>query len=182
MGNRELLHLISILLQYPEKEWIDADLASEIEEVSTLNPEIYQKLSAFVTYVKQTNHAELRDVYVQTFDFNEKTNLYLSYAKLQEERERGIVLVELKQFYEKAGLLLESDELPDYLPLFLEFIAIADEKDIEELLPPFTPAIEKLRDELSEVSSPYVHLVNASLLILEQIAPNHSIEKEEVER
>ncbi|MFT9485952.1 MAG: hypothetical protein ACH0QD_01020, partial [Tepidibacillus sp.] len=62
------------------------------------------------------------------------------------------------------------------LPLFLEFIAIADQKDIAKLLPPFQPAIEKLRDELLEVDSPYANLVEASLMILNQIFPNHFVE------
>ncbi|GBF11153.1 nitrate reductase molybdenum cofactor assembly chaperone [Tepidibacillus sp. HK-1] len=176
MGNRELLHLISILLQYPDQEWFEADFESEIAEVSDLNPEIYQKLTHFLAYLKETDADELRNLYVQTFDFNEKTNLYLSYSKMKEERERGVVLVELKQFYEQAGLVMETEELPDYLPLFLEFIAIADQKDISKLLPPFQPAIEKVRDELIEVDSPYANLIEASLMILNQILPNHFVE------
>ncbi|KXG43858.1 nitrate reductase molybdenum cofactor assembly chaperone [Tepidibacillus decaturensis] len=176
MGNRELLHLISILLQYPDQEWFETDLESEIAEVSEFNPKVYQQLKSFLTFLKETDSDELRNLYVQTFDFNEKTNLYLSYSKLKEERERGVVLVELKQFYEQAGLVMETEELPDYLPLFLEFIAIADQKDIAKLLPPFQPAIEKLRDELLEVDSPYANLVEASLTILNQILPIHSEE------
>ncbi|WP_339061962.1 nitrate reductase molybdenum cofactor assembly chaperone [Tepidibacillus marianensis] len=172
MGNRELLHLISILLQYPDSEWKEIDFESGIQDVAEQNSEeIYQKLKSFIQFIQQTPMDELKDYYVQTFDFNEKTNLYLSYSKMKEERERGVVLVELKRFYEQAGLILESDELPDYFPLFLEFITMAKDAEIAKVLPPFLPAVEKLRDELNVIQSPYTHLVDASLVLLNQLLP-----------
>jgi len=168
MGNRELLHLISILLQYPESDWEEIDFENGIQDIAKSNLEIYQQLISFIQFVQQTPMDELKEYYVRTFDFNEKTNLYLSYSKMKEERERGVVLVELKQFYEQAGLFLESDELPDYLPLFLEFITMAKEQEIEKVLPPFLPAIQKLRDELILIQSPYASLVEASLTLLNE--------------
>ncbi|MFV9510104.1 nitrate reductase molybdenum cofactor assembly chaperone [Tepidibacillus sp. LV47] len=177
MGNREILHLISILLQYPDPEWFEADLERGINDLSDLNPEIYEKLRSFFQFIRQTTIDKLQDLYVQTFDFNEKTNLYLTYSKMKEEKKRGVVLAELKQFYEQAGFIMETDELPDYFPLFLEFITVAKDEEIKKLLAAFLPAIETLKDELLAINSPYANLVEASLFILHQMLPNDTLKE-----
>lgn len=166
MENREIFQFYSLLLQYPDQEWLDPLLSEEVREM--VDEEIDQKINPFIQYLKQHTLDEIQENYVNTFDFNEKTNLYLSYAKLKDERERGQILVELKQLYQDEGLNLSSDELPDYLPLFLEFTAFAEEETAKKLLVQYLPAMEYLKKELVEINSLYAFVLEALLLTIDQ--------------
>ena len=109
---------------------------------------------------------ELQENYVHTFDFNEKANFYLICTKLKDEKVRGQALVELKQIYENEGFVINSNELPDYLPLFLEFISEAKKSIILELFNRFKSTIEETNDFLKKIDSPYAFLLEANLLII----------------
>lgn len=166
MENREIFQFYSLLLQYPDQEWINPLFSEDVREM--VDEGTYQKINPFVQYLEQHPLDELQENYVNTFDFNEKTNLYLSYAKLKDERERGQILVELKQLYQDEGFTLNSDELPDYLPLFLEFTAIAEEETAKKLLVQYLPAMEYLKKELTETNSVYAFVLEALLLTIDQ--------------
>ncbi len=63
--------------------------------------------------------------YVATFDFHEPASLYLTAHELGDSRRRGQALIELRALLRAAGFEEAGDELPDYLPLLLEFLANA---------------------------------------------------------
>ena len=63
--------------------------------------------------------------YVETIDLHKRSGLYLTFYSDGDKRERGSALLRLKQLYRAAGLPLEGTELPDYLPVMLEFAAAA---------------------------------------------------------
>jgi nitrate reductase delta subunit len=70
----------------------------------------------------KTPPSEVQTVYVDTFDMSRRHALYLSYWTDGDTRRRGAVLADLKRRYREAGLALDgTGELPDYLPLVLEF-------------------------------------------------------------
>lgn len=167
--------LFSFLLQYPDSEW--QEVADEMfvnwcqliedekeEEVELLKRLASDCIAEFVGMDSET----ITQNYVRTFDFSKKSNLYLTYGQLGEERERGPALLKLKQIYEEEDMLLASEELPDYLPLVLEYVAVAEENRGESLLLSFQSALEKVRDTLIESESPYRHVLIAILTLLEQ--------------
>ncbi len=158
METQDLLKLISLLLQYPDEEIRSLDWQSEF--ANNNEPELFENLNAFGKYFHQTSLVQLQENYVHTFDFNDKTNLYLTYSKLGDEKERGQILAELKQIYEFAGFELNSTELPDYLPLLLEFVSHADMKIRTDLFSRFRGAIEHTQQMLEEKGSPYSNLLN----------------------
>lgn len=164
MNKREIIKLISLLLQYPVKELTKINLQEIIQDIP--DTELYEKLNLFINYFSQHSFDELKENYVHTFDFNEKTNLYLTYTKLKDEKERGQILAELKQIYENEGFIINSNELPDYLPLFLEFISQAKESVIIELFDRYKSAIEETKNSLQKINSPYAFLLEANLLII----------------
>lgn len=75
--------------------------------------------------LRATGAAELETHYVATFDFNEATSLYLTAHELGDSRRRGQALVELRTMLRASGFEEVTEELPDYLPLLLEFLAYA---------------------------------------------------------
>lgn len=167
--------LFSQLLQYPDAQWHEtADemyvdwchLIQEEEPVSvkTLQELTGQCLADFAGMDSETITA----AYVKTFDFNKKANLYLTYAQLKEDRERGPALLKLKQVYEEEDIMLDTDELPDYLPLVLEYVAIASEERGIGLLISFRKAIVVIQEELHQMQSPYRHVLDAMLFIIDQ--------------
>ncbi len=60
-----------------------------------------------------------------TFDLHKRTGLYVTFYSLGDRRERGLALLRMKKLYRAAGFEIEGHELPDYLPLMLEFAAAA---------------------------------------------------------
>ncbi len=162
MNAKEMFKLFSLLLQYPDDEICSIQYKDDISQINDL--QIVSNMEKFGDYFFNTDNNKLREEYVETFDFNDKTNLFLTYSKLKDEKERGQVLVELKDMYEKTGLILDSTELPDYLPLFLEFISLADNEVALDLLHRFKGMIENIHKGLKEANSPYAYLVKALLL------------------
>ncbi len=165
METQDLLKLISLLLQYPNEEIQSFDWRSEFANIN--EPELFENLNAFGKYFHQTPLVQLQENYVHTFDFNDKTNLYLTYSKLGDEKERGQALAGLKQIYAFAGFELNSTELPDFLPLLLEFVSLSDMKTRTDLLRRFREAIEHTQQMLAEKESPYSNLLKGLLIIID---------------
>ena len=166
METHDLLKLISLLLQYPDKEIRSVNWQLEVADIN--EPALFENLNRFGKYFHQTPLTQLQENYVHTFDFNDKTNLYLTYSKSGDEKERGQALAGLKQIYEFVGFELSSTELPDYLPLLLEFVAHADIKIRTDLLRHFRGAIEHTQQMLAEKKSPYSNLLKGLLIIIDQ--------------
>ena len=78
-----------------------------------------------------------------------------------DRRERGLVLLRLKKLYRAAGLPPDEAELPDYLPLMLEFAAAADPERGDLVLREHRPALEVIRLSLHDRQSPYGCVLDA---------------------
>jgi len=161
--------LLSVLLQYPEDE-----LGLEGEEDA--------RLATFLAWRRETPLAEQQQAYVQTFDFDRRASLYLTYHTHGDRRQRGLELVRLKRRFAEAGLPLTGNELPDYLPVLLEFAAIAPHEG-EALLNELRPPLELVRSRLHQTGSPYAAVVDAVVCALprptkEQLAAARRIASE----
>ncbi len=98
----------------------------------------------------------LQHAYVDVFDLDRKHALYLSYWTDGDTRRRGEVLGRFKTAYRRSGFLVDTHgELPDYLPMVLEFAACADLAAGRDLLQAYRPSLELLRIALTERHSPY---------------------------
>jgi nitrate reductase delta subunit len=142
--------LLSVLLQYP-----DAELVAALDELGAAGSP-----AAFLAYLRSTPLRGLQASYVQTFDFDRRASLYLTYHTHGDRRQRGLELVRLKRRYAEAGLLVTDGELPDYLPLVLEFAALAPGEG-EALLNELRVPLELVRARLHANESPYAELLDA---------------------
>jgi len=158
-------------MQYPDSDWIGSH---EVKDIVDLFHEGENKklLLTFNGYLSKHTIDELCERYVQTFDFNDKTTLYVTYYQFQDQQERGAALVRLKELYQKAGLILNSKELPDYLPMILEFLAIAPQEYIQEMILILKDNLEKLYHELMAIESPYRYVVESVMAFSESILPS----------
>lgn len=166
--------LFSQLLQYPDAEWQEesdemyVDWCHLIQEEDAAEAKTVQALAGdCLAAFTGMDAATITANYVKTFDFSKKANLYLTYGQLGEDRERGPALLRLKQLYEEEEIVLYTDELPDFLPLVLEYVAVAEESRGISLLVSFRKALDQIKDALHQVESPYRYVLDAILLILD---------------
>ncbi len=115
-----------------------------------------RELTPLVAHLASRPLADLQRAYVDTFDLSRKHALYLSYWTDGDTRRRGEVLGRFKAAYRRTGFLVDTHgELPDYLPMVLEFAACADPKAGAALLQDYRASLELLRIALQEKQSPY---------------------------
>lgn len=163
----QLYKLLSVLLCYPERELIDnlaevRQLLSECTDVAALEP-LLQKLES-------EDLISLQESYVQTFDRTPTHSLHLFEHVHGEDRSRGSAMVDLMEEYKEAGFDIVSDELPDYLPMFLEFLSVIDNQKAQALLGSAVHVINHVGKKLTASESPYAVVFDA-LVSLSPIIP-----------
>lgn len=100
--------------------------------------------------------------YVQEFDLSRRHALHLSYWTDGDTRRRGEVLASFKQVYRDSGMLVDlHGELPDYLPMVLEFAATVDLDAGRKLLTDYRASLEMLRLALADDNLPQAAVVQA---------------------
>lgn len=168
--------MFSQLLQYPDAEWHET--ADEVyvdwcnfiqseEDAESIKP-LQELAGQCLAEFAGMDTEAIKAAYVKTFDFGKKSNLYLTYGQLGDDRERGPVLLQLKQVYEQEDMVLDTDELPDYLPLVLEYVAVAGEDRGLSLLVSFRKALTGIQEALHHRGSPYRHVLDGILWIIDQ--------------
>lgn len=161
-----LFELASVLLTYPDSRLFDAQaqLRTAVGEISYAA--VREQLTAFLDWFLTTDRLEVEAHYVRTFDLRRRSGLYLTYYLHGDTRKRGIALLTLKQRYRAHGLRLVAGELPDLLPVVLEFAALAGPGDGEAPLRQHRRGLELLRAALEDSGSPYLHLLRALVAAL----------------
>lgn len=123
-------------------------------------------LGRFCAWWTTTDPLTVAQHYVETFDLHKRCGLYLTFYGEGERRERGIALLRLRKLYRAAGLPQSEGELPDFLPVMLEFAAAAPTGRGETVLREHRAALELVRLSLHERESPYADLLEAVCLTL----------------
>ena len=150
--------LASVLLQYPTRALFDG--LDELDAAARSAPRAARgHLAAFLAWLRATPPHEVAQHYVETFDLRRRSALYLSYYRHGDTRRRGMALLAFKTAYRAAGLEPAGAELPDYLPVVLDFAAVAPAG--EDLLRRHRADLELLRRALREAGTPYARLVDA---------------------
>lgn len=108
--------------------------------------------------------------YVETFDMRRRASLHLTYYAYGDTRKRGMALLRFKHAYRQAGVQLGDGELPDYLPMVLEFAATVDAVRGERLLAEHVPVLELLRLSLQDSGSRYADVLASVLATLPPVS------------
>lgn len=119
-------------------------------------------LTGFLDHLATTAPADLIDAYVGLFDLDRRQTLYLSYWTDGDTRRRGETLAAFKQRYRRSGFLVDTGgELPDHLPMVLEYAALADPSDGAALLQEYRASLELIRLALLDRGTPYADVLAA---------------------
>lgn len=153
------LKLVSLLLQYPRPEIGEALAGLDLAEVGPASRRRRARLGAFLEWRRAQPIGELQRDYVERFELSKRCSLHLTYHVHGDSRQRGLALLRLRQAYAEAGWDGDPAELPDFLPLMLEFAAL--EPAGMELLERHREAIELIAAALREERSPYAELFAA---------------------
>jgi nitrate reductase delta subunit len=160
-----------VVLGYPDDGVVDrADLVR-----AALTDAALQRAADFAPlwdFWATTAPAKVQNHYVEIFDLSRRHTLYLSYYTDGDTRRRGETLMTIKQRYRRSGFLVDTHgELPDYLPLILEYAARVDPVDGAELLQDFRRSLELLRLALVDKGTPYAGVVAAVCATLPGASP-----------
>lgn len=158
---QSVYQICSFLLTYPDQDFKEAliEIEDEIHDIS--EGKLKTELQQFVLAAKRLSSEELIHTYVYTFDFGKKTNLYVTYMTSGEQRERGIDLLYLKNYYKLHGFEATDLELPDYLPLMLEFAGQVDGETLKPIFEKYYENILEIYDHLIEQKNVYGHILEA---------------------
>lgn len=168
------------LLAYPDQALREHahEVLQAIRNEGQVGAERLAGLERLVSQLTRTEAFEIESDYVELFDRGRATSLHLFEHVHGDSRDRGQAMVDLVQTYEQAGLKLNPDnggELPDYLPLVLEFVSTQPAEQAREFMGEFAHILNALYAALLKRRSLYAHVPAALLELM-----GHPIEPTEV--
>lgn len=153
--------ILSILLSYPRQYWLDHvdQLHDAIRKEAT--PEQASALNPFFSHLREHDEISLQEIYVNTFDRSRNHSLHLFEHLHGEDRARGQAMVDLLAEYQARGLEPDNNELPDYLPLFLEFLSTIELEQAQNFMTDSVHVINYIAKNLHKNQSVYAEVMDA---------------------
>jgi len=163
---------LSALLSYPTAELQQAvpELTAALDGEALISASIRRQLDLLLNEIAGGDLYDLQERYVLLFDRTRSLSLHLFEHVHGESRDRGQAMIDLKNLYESKGLELEAAELPDYVPLFLEFLSTQPRAEAYELLGQPAHILSALAERLRKRHSAY-EAVFRSLVALAAAKP-----------
>jgi nitrate reductase delta subunit len=169
--------VLSALLNYPTQELKDAssELRAAIVDEALLPPALLTAVYELIRNVETADLYELQERYVDLFDRGRSLSLHLFEHVHGESRDRGQAMIDLKSQYAQHGLHLESSELPDFLPLFLEFLSILPLEEARAQLGQTAHILTALAERLRKRNALHAVLFDALQALAEAALPEVEI-------
>ena len=159
----QIYKILSVLLEYPKKDLTDHwdELNQLINELPDLSADDKKILTGFTQWASSLSLTKFQADYVDNFDMTADNSLYLTYHLFDEQdRDRGPALIQLSELYKSTGFEIGDGELPDYLPLILEYVSTMDDvASAQAFLQQTSQAAEIIASNLEKNESPYAPLV-----------------------
>ena len=159
------LRVLAGLLSYP-----DAGMRRTLGEMRdtlhlerALAPARLTELDALIDSLSGADGLETEAAYVQLFDRGRATSLHLFEHVHGDSRDRGPAMIDLAQTYEKGGLFLAPGELPDYLPVVLEFVSTQPPREARAFLAEMAHIFNAIFNALQQRRSAYASVLGALL-------------------
>jgi nitrate reductase delta subunit len=153
------LKVISLLLSYPTAELQQAvpELKTALAREAAVDEREQALLCRLADDIAFLDLYDLQERYVLLFDRTRSLSLHLFEHIHGESRDRGQAMVDLMSMYEADGFEIDAKELPDYLPLFLEYLSVKSGAEASELLGQTSHILTALRERLKKRKSVYVN-------------------------
>jgi len=152
--------LLGLLLTYPEGTVYSEsnELLQSLRSEALLPEKFIKKVETFLTTQKAQNLMTVQEDYVETFDRGRAHCLHLFEHIHGESRDRGQAMIDLSETYAAKDLYIDNNELPDYLPLFMEYLSRCEFQDATKLLGEAIDVISTIGAKLKKHKSPYADI------------------------
>ncbi len=166
------LKLFAVLLSYPSEEMVTAlpEIARRLGEEPALRAATQDALAGLLAELKREDLLDLQERYVAQFDAGRATSLHLFEHVHGDSRDRGQAMVDLNALYRQSGFVIKVNELPDYLPAVLEYLATRPAEQVHDLIEDCAHILRAVGERLMAGGSPYSAVI-AALLDLHGAAP-----------
>jgi len=160
---RFTLKALAALLAYPSLELQEniPSVRRSLQDDGALSRRDLARLEPLLTELEGRDLLELQVAYSDLFDRSRKFSLHLFEHIHGDNRERGQAMIDLGQQYAGSGLLLDTTELPDFVPVFLEYAAHLPPGEARELLGQPAHVFAVLAERLDERTPPYAAIFHA---------------------
>ncbi len=164
MASRSL-RVLARLLGYPDAELRGklAELREALHDERALPPQRLAELDALIDSLALAAPLDAEAAYVELFDRGRATSLHLFEHVHGDSRDRGPAMIDLAQTYEKAGLFLAEGEMPDFLPVVLEFTSTQPPREAREFLAEMAHIFNAIFSALQQRGSAYACVLGALL-------------------
>lgn len=171
--------ILSLLLTYPNEDIYKflPEVNASLKEEQLLNADSISGIDAFANFFNQKPLAFWQEFYVQLFDYSKSASLYLFEHVHGDSKDRGQAMVDLIELYKENGLQISRPELPDYLPVFLEFLAMQTQSKAEDFLSEVIDILGFIHRKLEEKENPYKYLLSAVIQLSKRKPAEARIEK-----
>lgn len=151
------LHLLSLLLQYPTRDLqaVADEIRQRLATDKALPSGALAALDPLLTRLASSDIYDAQEIYVELFDRGRAHSLHLFEHVHGESRDRGQAMVDLRERYLAAGLEPIGNELPDFLPLFLDYCSTLPDEDARGMLAEPGVVLVALNARLAEKTSDY---------------------------
>ncbi len=157
----QVFNVLSRLLDYPDDELMD-NLSSIIDYVKTsdsIEEDEKTAIMEFISWMGVHTSTGIQQNYVETFDMIPEHDLHLTHHIFGDDNGRGPALIDLSEHFKSEGLEAKDGEIPDFLPLILEYVATLSDMESRIFLGDAKKIIKIIADNLDEAKSPYSKLV-----------------------
>ncbi|MBL4910627.1 MAG: nitrate reductase molybdenum cofactor assembly chaperone [Alteromonadaceae bacterium] len=158
-----ILKVISRLLDYPSVEMFAAkdELITIVEKSEELTTQNRTQLVDFINQLTTRDIFDAQESYDLLFDRGRALSLLLFEHVHGESRDRGQAMVDLMNVYKTNGFEVDSVQLPDYIPLYLEFLSEQPNEFVEEWLGDVVHLLTMLSERLIDRECYYSILFDA---------------------
>jgi len=167
------LRALAVLIGYPSAELCahSAELRDALASDGALPRAGRRRLEVLLTRFESEELLDLQSAYSELFDRSRSLSLHLFEHVHGDSRERGQAMIDLGRQYIESGVFLEANELPDFVPVFLEYVSCLPDGDARETLAQPAHVFAALAERLDKRGSDYSAIFHA-LVALTGVRPD----------
>ena len=168
------LRVLARLLGYPDSELLAhlAEMRQALRSEAALPPARVAEVEALIHSLATQSDIDAEADYVQLFDSGRRTSLHLFEHVHGDSRDRGPAMIDLAQTFEAAGLYLAEGEMPDHLPVVLEYASTQPPREAQAFLAEMAHIFNVIFSALDKRQSRYASVLGALIeLAGEKCAP-----------
>jgi nitrate reductase delta subunit len=179
------LKVLGFLLSYPTAlhQEVGTDCIEILQQEKGIKDKSLQDIAALLAHLKAGDLLDLQEDYVDLFDRTPSLSLHLFEHVHGDAKERGQALADLLARYQTLGYSINNEEMPDFLPLFLEFLSVLKPEETYDYLDGVVTILAAIRARLEKRDSPYASIFQAleglasrkpDMIRMEQALKEHS--------